>query len=165
MPTQLRSRASFLTQSDWLEKKADQSLCIRKEALGTRLIPTKTRLSYQQKCSALLKCDLLIQKIQSLVYRKKLILICELGYVRGIMHFRIQSALLDCSFPILVCYIRLVYRTSNFQTVAIVLTSFVKDTFCPQLHQSNSKFTWLATKKRTKVLGIGNSFLYQYFIL
>ena len=34
--------AFFLTQSDWLEKKADQSLCITKEALGTRLIPTKT---------------------------------------------------------------------------------------------------------------------------
>ena len=79
-----------------------------------------------QKHSALLKWDLLIEKIQPLVYRKKLILICELGYVRGIMHFIIQSALLDCSFPILVSYIRLVYRTSNFQTTAIVLTSFVK---------------------------------------
>ena len=38
----LVSTASFLTQSDWLEKKADQSLCFRKEALGTRLIPTNT---------------------------------------------------------------------------------------------------------------------------
>ena len=36
--------ASFLTQTNWLEKKADQSLCIRKEALETRLIPTKTML-------------------------------------------------------------------------------------------------------------------------
>ena len=34
--------ASFLTQSDWLEKKADQSLCVRKEAMGTRWMPTKT---------------------------------------------------------------------------------------------------------------------------
>ena len=39
--------ASFLTQSNWLDKKADQSLCIRKEALGTRLIPTKTMLRGQ----------------------------------------------------------------------------------------------------------------------
>ena len=36
------SSASFLMQSDWLEKKADQLLCVRKEALGTRLMPTKT---------------------------------------------------------------------------------------------------------------------------
>ena len=79
-----------------------------------------------QKHSALLKWDLLIEKIQPLVYRKKLILICELGYVWGIMHFIIQSVLLDCSFPILVFYIRLVYRASNFQTAAIVLTNFVK---------------------------------------
>ena len=32
---------SFLTQRDWLEKKADQSIFVRKEALGTRLMPTK----------------------------------------------------------------------------------------------------------------------------
>ena len=105
-----------------------------------------------QKRSALLKWDLLIQKIQPLVYRKKLILICELGCVQGIMHFIIQSALLDCSFPILVSYIRLVYCTSNFQIVAIVLTSFVKATFSLQLHQSNSKFTWLASKKEQELL-------------
>ena len=30
------------TQSDWLEKKADQLLCLREEALGTRLMTTKT---------------------------------------------------------------------------------------------------------------------------
>ena len=48
---------------------------------------------------------------------------CKLGCVRGIMYLIIQSALLDYSFPflILVCYIRLVYITSNFQDVAIVL--------------------------------------------
>ena len=71
-----------------------------------------------------------MQEIQPLVCRKKLILICELGYVRGVMHFKIQSALLDYSFPflILVCYIRrLVDRTSNFQIIAIALTSLVKD--------------------------------------
>ena len=48
---------------------------------------------------------------------------------------KIQSALLDFSFPflILVCYNRrLVYRTSNFQVIAIALTSLVKDTFCLQ---------------------------------
>ena len=28
--------ASFPTQGNWLEKKANQSLCIRKEALGIR---------------------------------------------------------------------------------------------------------------------------------
>ena len=63
--------------------------------------------------------------------QKKQILICELGCVRGIMHFIIQSALLDYSFLflILVCYIRLVYHTSNFQIAAIALTSLVKDTF------------------------------------
>ena len=38
----LADSASFLTQSDWLEKKVGQLLCIRKEALGGRLIPTKT---------------------------------------------------------------------------------------------------------------------------
>ena len=40
-PLNLIRSASFLTQSDWLEKKANQSLCIRKETLGTRLMPTK----------------------------------------------------------------------------------------------------------------------------
>ena len=34
-------RASFLTQSDWLEEKVGQLLCIRKEALEATLIPTK----------------------------------------------------------------------------------------------------------------------------
>ena len=45
------------------------------------------------------------------------------------MHFIIQSALLDHSFPplILVFCIRLVYCMSNFQIVAIALTSLVKD--------------------------------------
>ena len=54
----------------------------------------------------------------------------------GIMHFIIQSVLLDYSFLflILVYYIRLVYCMSNFQIVAIMLTSLVKDTFCHQLH-------------------------------
>ena len=77
--------ASFLTQSDWLEKKADQLLCICKEALGTRLMPTKTMVRAMCKCVqkplALLQWDWLIWKIQSLVYRKKLILIWELGCV------------------------------------------------------------------------------------
>ena len=51
------------------------------------------------------------------------------------------GALLDCSFPffILVSYIRLVYLTPNFQIVAIVLTSLIKDTFCLQLLLSDSK--------------------------
>ena len=54
---------------------------------------------------------------------------CKLGCVRGIMYLIIQSALLDYSFPflILVCYIRLVYRTSIFQIVTIALTSLTKD--------------------------------------
>ena len=138
MPTQLRSQCSFLTQSNWLGKKANQSLCIRKDALGTRLMPTKTMVRAMCKCVrkhlALLNWDWLIYKIQPLVYRTKLILICELGCVQGIMHFITQSALLDCSFPIHVCYISLVYCTSNFRIAAIVLASFVKDTFCLQLH-------------------------------
>ena len=43
----------------------------------------------------------------------------------GIMYFIIQSALLDYSFPflILVCYISLVWGTSNFQIVAIVVST------------------------------------------
>ena len=49
---------------------------------------------------------------------------------------------------------------SNFQIVAIGLTSLVKDTFCLQLHWSNNKLVWLASKKRIKVLGIDNSFWY-----
>ena len=36
--------ASFLTQSNWLENNADRSLCITKEALGTRLMPPKTMI-------------------------------------------------------------------------------------------------------------------------
>ena len=130
--------ASFLTQSNWLEKKVDQSLYVRKEALGTRLMPTKTMVRAICKCVqkrlALLKWDWLIKKIQPLFYRKTLLLICVLGCVQGIMHFIIQSALLDCSFPILVCYSRPVYYTLNFQIIAIVLMSFVNDTFCPQLY-------------------------------
>ena len=34
--------AFFLTQSDWLEKQVNQLLCVRKEALGTSLMPTNT---------------------------------------------------------------------------------------------------------------------------
>ena len=37
---------SSLTQSDWLEKKLVQSLCITKEAQGTRLIRTKTMVRH-----------------------------------------------------------------------------------------------------------------------
>ena len=78
------------------------------------------------------------------------------------MHFIIQAALLDYSFPLLIFvrYFRLVYLTSNFQIVAIALTSLVKDTFCLQLRCSNSKLLRLASKNRVKVFGIGNSFLY-----
>ena len=57
----LADSASFLTQSDWLEKKVGQLLCIRKEALGGRLIPTKTKCAKcVQKHSELLKWDLLM---------------------------------------------------------------------------------------------------------
>ena len=57
-----------------------------------------------------------------------MILICKLSCVQGIIDFIIQSALLDYSFLflILVCYIRLVYHTSNFQIVAIALMSLVR---------------------------------------
>ena len=57
-------------------------------------------------------------------------------FVWGFMRFITQSALLDYSFLFLIlvsyislvfCYIRLVYRTSNFQIVAIALTSLVKE--------------------------------------
>ena len=43
--------APFLTQSDCFEKKTDQSLCVRKEALGTMLMPTKTMVRAIQKNS------------------------------------------------------------------------------------------------------------------
>ena len=36
------SQCLFSNQSEWLEKRADQSLCVKKEALRTTLIPTKT---------------------------------------------------------------------------------------------------------------------------
>ena len=42
----LVSSASFLTQSDWFEKKVDQLLCIRKVVLGIRLMPTKTMIKH-----------------------------------------------------------------------------------------------------------------------
>ena len=56
--------------------------------------------------------------------------------ITDIIHFIIQSVILDYSFPFLipVCYIRLVYRMLNFQIVAIALTSLVKDIFFIQLH-------------------------------
>ena len=38
--------ASFLMQSDWLKKKADQSLHSRKEALETRLMLTKNMVKH-----------------------------------------------------------------------------------------------------------------------
>ena len=91
-----------------------------------------------------------------------MILICQLCCVWGIMHFIIQSALLDHSFLflILICYVRLVYHMSNFQIIAIVLTNLVKVTFYLQLYKSNNKLLWLASKKIIKVLGIEKSFLY-----
>ena len=84
-----------------------------------------------------------------------------------LLHVIIQSALLDYSFLflILVCYIRLVYHTSNFQIVSRALASVVKDIFCPQLCSSNSKLVWLSSRKRIKVLGISKSFLCWYSIL
>ena len=65
----------------------------------------------------------------SAISGEKLILICKLGCVWGIMHFITHAALLDCTFPflILVCYIRLVYCMSNFKIAAIALVSLVKD--------------------------------------
>ena len=67
-PLNLVSSASFLMQSDWLQKKADQSLCVRKEALGTRLMPTEIMVRRYvigirkcvQKRSTILKWDLVI---------------------------------------------------------------------------------------------------------
>ena len=44
-------------------------------------------------------------------------------------HDSVSLTRLQLPFLIFVCYIRLVYRTSNFQIVAIALTSLVKDTF------------------------------------
>ena len=41
MPTKPRSQF-FFPNAERLQKKDDQSLCIRKQALGTRLIATKT---------------------------------------------------------------------------------------------------------------------------
>ena len=40
-PTQPRSQC-FLMQSNWLEKTANQLLCVGKEALGMRFMPTKS---------------------------------------------------------------------------------------------------------------------------
>ena len=157
MPTQTRSQCFFLN-AERLIGEESRSIALRQEnSTGNEVDAHKDhgKLSAMRECvqkrSTLLKWDLVIQEIQPIA-----------GCVRGIMHFMIQSALLDYSFPflILVCYIRLVYRTANFQIVAITLTSLVKDTFCFQLNQSKSKFVWLASKKRIKVLGIGNSFLY-----
>ena len=45
-PLNLVPSASFLTQCDWLEKKTAQSLCVRKEALGARMMPTKTMVRH-----------------------------------------------------------------------------------------------------------------------
>ena len=69
------------------------------------------------------------------LWKKLILLICKFSCFWGIMHFIIQSALLDYRFPflILVCYIRLVEHTPNIQIAAIALTSLVKDTFCLQL--------------------------------
>ena len=155
MPTQPCSQC-FFPNSKQLVGEESQSMALhQKRSPGNKVDTHKDHgkaLSYQQ-------CE-----VHSKAFGTSKV---GLAYIENsaIMHFIIQSALFDCSFLIVVCYIRLVYRMSNFQTAAIVLTSFVKDTFCLQLHQSNSKFMWLASKKRTKVLGIGNSFLYQYFSL
>ena len=62
------SSASLLTQSDWMEKKANQSFCIRKKAWEEGWCPQRrwqdVKLSAMCKCvqkrSALLKWDLLI---------------------------------------------------------------------------------------------------------
>ena len=100
---------------------------------GTLQAPIKMAMrKCIQKCSTLLRRDLAIWEIQPLVWGKKLILICQLGCVWGIMHFIIQSVLLDYCFPflILVCYIRLVDHTSNFQIVTTVLASLFIVTFC-----------------------------------
>ena len=110
-----------------------------------------------QKHSTLLKRDLVKYEIQPLVCRKKLILICKLGCVQDIMHFIIQLALLDYSFPLLIlaCFIRLAYCTSNFQIATIAHTSLPSAALVKQ-----QACMWLANKKRIKVLGINNSFLY-----
>ena len=106
------SSVSLLTQSDWMEKKANQSFCIRKKAWEQGWCPQRrwqdVKLSAMCKCvqkrSALLKWGLLIWKIQPLVYRKKIDV-----NLRAQL-FIIQPALLDCSFPILGCYSRLSFQ-------------------------------------------------------
>ena len=45
-PLNLVPSAFFLTQNDWLEKKADQWLCVRKDTLGTRMLPTETMVRH-----------------------------------------------------------------------------------------------------------------------
>ena len=44
-------------------------------------------------------------------------------------HNSVSLSRLQLPFLILVCYVRLVYRTSNFEIVATALTSLVKDIF------------------------------------
>ena len=50
---------------------------------------------------------------------------------------------------------------SNFKIAAIALVSLVKDTSCLQLHKSNSKLMWLASKKRIKVLEVINILFFE----
>ena len=64
MPTQPRSQCSFPNAERLVGEEPNQLLCVRKEALGTSLMPTKTVVRAMCKCIqkplALLMWDWLI---------------------------------------------------------------------------------------------------------
>ena len=137
-PLNLIHSASFLTQSNWLEKKSYQLHLVRIEALGTKLIPTKTMvrcyvISNAQMVSNAFytpKVGLGYMENSTISLQKKIDINMVAWLCLGHYAFHNSVSFLDYSFlfSILICYFRQVYCMSSFPIVTIALTSLVKDT-------------------------------------
>ena len=65
-------RASFLTQSDWSAFFSNQSLCVRKEALGMRLSEHVSLLSFQTQQEQVVSIRYVIGKAVARVRKKNI---------------------------------------------------------------------------------------------
>ena len=171
MPTQPRSQCSFFKRRgiDWRRKTISCS-ALGKNPCELRRCPLRpweyATLSAMsecvQKCSKLLKWDLVIQEIQPLTCRKKLILICELGCVRG--NYVFQNSVSLTRLQLLVLNSRLLYQASlpyvKFSDRCLIAHEFgSRHNLAFSCAIQAASPVWLSSKKRIKVLVIGNLFL------
>ena len=157
MPTQPCSQY-FFPNAERLVGEESQLIALRQErSPGNKFDVHKDHgetLSYQQcvnvfKTFSTSKVGLAYIENSAISLQKKIDINLRARLCSGHYAFHNSVSLTRLQLPVLnSCLLfRLVYCPSNFQIVAIALMSLVKDTFCLQLGQSNSKLVWLASKK------------------